>query len=281
MAVRQRSIPVYKETPITLAANGTFTLFRTCDLVAIIELVGTLEMSINDAEFSTIRGGIIFTMPNALEGEDVMKITKLTFRETASAPANLVIATADGNVQDNRASFAGNLPVVNAAAPNESVQVDLIAADPGLVALAASINANIDVEVQAQTASINSNIDTELAAVITALQASNSLRNRYTSLASATQVDHSNTGGEIDVVSAAANTNGILVKIASCHTHDDDLVCYYSAGTGNPFVGLGLALSGGVQPTVYDIRDVHIPAGTALRVNSAANTSAFIWYQVL
>lgn len=245
MAVRQQSIPVYKETPLTLLASGTLTLHRTCDNVAFIELSGAIEMSINDADFSTVRGGIIYKMPPE------QKITKMTFREiTGLSGANFTIATADGDIQDNRASFAGNLPVINAAAPNDSLQVDMLAADPGLVALAAALRGAGAVTLEDLRTQLRNN-----AATIAAFS-------RAPAIDLSGHSSHSAAGaGTQTVVTAAANTNGILLSLAVIgSTWNGASSGYRMTGAGTWIVG-GPGSSTSITGRQWLAHPVIIPAG--------------------
>ena len=133
MAVRQENVPVYIERTVTLVADQIIDFNVTCERVNILEVTGDVDIRINDGNISTCRGGIGFSVPGGL------RITRVTFVETASAGASVTFAFSNGDIQDNRASFSGDQTVKNAASPNHSLQVDMIAADPGLVALAAEL----------------------------------------------------------------------------------------------------------------------------------------------
>jgi len=247
MAERQENYSTYFETALAFTANAEYTLNRTCDRFNIIEYVGAIEVSINDGPFSVCRGGIGYQMPPG------GVIHKLKFRETAGSTANIIVATAFGEIDDNRASFAGNLPVVNAALPNDSLRVDLIAADPGLVALANAITS--------------------------ALQASADLRSRLTPMVTYAEAEGALTITEL--VSAAANTNGVIIH--RCRTEinttsgtrevylvmgaGDDLLCGVKNGPGG--VGTDVA------------NNLFIPSGNRVRYLSSTACNIYIWYEVL
>lgn len=264
MAIRQDDTPTYREIDIALGANGQYRLNRTCENVAIINMTGEVELSINDAEFSVVRGGIIYKMPND------RKITSMVFRERLGATATITVATGDGTIQDNRASFAGNLPVVNAASPNNSLQVDLIAADPGLVALATAINNQIAAQVAAQTAALEAALSTQSDTI------------DWVDLTSATYYRLYNQATIQTVVSSGANTSGIIVLSAwVCGDLGDAVWAGINDGSDKLFVGRDG--SGTDTTKVLDrVEKYFIPPGVALRA-VAANTEGLLqmWYRVL
>jgi len=287
MADRQENIPVYREFVVAVTANGERVLNYTAEKIVIVELSGALTMAINDATESVVRAGIAYSMP------DGIKFNRIRFRETAGGAASVTVALADGNIDDNRASFAGNQSVQNASIPNDELQVktkagtsldvDLLAADAGLVALAAAINANIDVEIQAQTASLNTNIDA-VELDVEALLASNSLRARYTPLGGSFFSSVGNSDTEADVVSSGGNANGILIKVACCAKRSGAFNSFFSAGTNQPFVG-SIGYTTGPATNMWErCNNIFIPAGVALRYRgngTGADVSAYCWYQVL
>lgn len=248
-------VPVYKEFPIALAANGDYTLFVTGNVMNIIDLSGSLKISINDGPESTARAGIGYTMP---EGK---VFNRIRFREFAAGAATITIATALGQIQDNRASFAGNQSVQNASIPNDELQVKTKGGTTLATALASG--------------------DPGIAAAIAALQASNSLRERYTSLASATYRRGVNEAAETTIVTGGANVNGILVKLAKCYKEGAANDCYFAAGAGNVFCGFQIGATTSITQVDTE-RNIFIPAGVAL-ISKATSTTNYnaIWYQVL
>lgn len=249
MAILQDDTPVYRETLIALGPNGIYRLNRTFDTFVIIDLVGNIEISINDAEFTVCRAGVGYTMPGG------KKITSLVVRETAGSTANVNIATADGAIQDNRASFAGNLAVVNAAAPNQILHVDLAATDPGLLALAAAIIAN-------------QNNDADK-------------RAHLTTLAGATFATAAVNAAEQTIVASGTNVNGIIVRRAWTVRGASDKPAYFGAGAGQPFVGW--ATTNNVNQSVDSCENIFIPPGVALvsHTGNDARSICHIWYEVL
>jgi hypothetical protein len=246
MAIRQDDTPVYRELSFSLAAGEIYRLNRTFEGLCFLDLSGSVEMSLNDSEFTAIRGGITYKMPAG------KKITSVVFREASgSAGANVTIATADGDIEDNRASFAGNLAVVNAPSPNQSIEVDTLATDPGLVALAA--------------------------AIIAAMREDTLLRAPITTLAGATYSRTSDTGGTpVEIISAATNANGVIIRLAVCKSEDGG-AAWLTAG-GNLICGNNL----NDDILRSEIRNVFIPAGLAI-VAEGDTSGEFtdVWYEVL
>lgn len=253
MARIQGNIPVYNEVNISLAANAEYALNRTFDAINIIDLSGSVEMQINDGTPSTCRAGIGFRMP---QGDN--DVYRATFRETGGSTATLTIATAKGEIQDNRASFAGNQSVQNAAAPNDSLQVDLLAADPGLVALLTGIVANQ-----------NSDEDK---------------RKGLTTLEGASYHQQFNDGGTpTTIVSTAANTAGIIIRFANISLFDNT-TCYLGLdGTPNEaIIGNGTSSHGTSRGAAFQCRDIFVPAGRGLIASAPSNdTVVNVWYEVL
>ena len=257
MAQRQENVPVYIERTLVLGANAIHTFNVTCDRVNLIEVSGALSIAINEGDESTCRGGIGFGAPGGL------KITRLTFKETAGAAANVTFAISNGEIQDNRASFAGDVSIKNAAAPNDSVQVDLLAADPGLVALAAAI-AN----------------GTTLANLLAGLREDTLLRAPLTTLDGASYAYDGTGGSETTIVAAGANTSGIIIRMAQIYKDNSGLPAYIKAG-GNIICGSD---GGGGTTRVgnFDrISNVFIPAGNALVIRCDTQGTGFVWYEVL
>jgi hypothetical protein len=235
-------VPRYNVTQVTLAANGIYTLNQTFDMIAILELSGSAVLSFNDQTESDCDAGIQFRAP--LGG----RFSRVSFRETAGAACNIRVLTAFGNVSDSRSNISGNLSVQNAASPNDSLEVNLLAADAGLVALAN--------------------------AIIAAHREDTLLRARLTTLAGATYSRTSDTGSQ-EIVSAAANTAGVIIRRAVCHS--DALEAHLSIG-GNVLLGA----DGDDATGHYELENYFVPAGVAIAAVAESSTDFVdIWYEVL
>lgn len=266
-------IPYYREYVIPLAAGAAYDLAKIGNAINVIELTGAVSLSINDGDATPARAGIGYELPIGAV------FNRIRVQETAGGAASVTLGIAYGRIQDNRASFAGNQSVQNAAVPNDELQVKtklgtilqaaLAAADPGLVALKSGLatDANIDTEIQAQTA-----------ALIAALQASESLRMPFVNLAGYSYANQTGTGGSPQtVVSGAANVNGILLARASVTTNQGGKVCIGAADN----ILLGNDVS--VTASFTDLpQALFIPSGQQLRlICDSASDQAYVWYKVL
>lgn len=242
-------IPTYKELLIPFAANESHVINRLSNVLTILDVSGgPFQMSINEGEESDIRAGITFKMP------ENQQMRSIRFRETGGSTGNIRVALADGEIFDSRSSVSGNIAIVNAASPNESIQVDLLAADPGIAAL------------------------------ITALQASVDLRSRLTDLSNAAYTFRESEGSEQTIVAAGANTNGIILHLCTLMADDSSSYYYVGINDGATKIICGWENNGGASNAhmITQVRDIFIPAGVALvsRVNSG-NGGAALWYEVL
>ena len=252
--IEAEKFPSYQTLSVTLGANGIYTVNQTFDSFAVLESSGSMKMSLNEQSESDFDAGIQMRAPAN------KAFTSMRLRETAGAAANFRLLLSFGDVRDSRANISGNVSVQNAAAPNDSLLVDMAAADAGLVALAASLN----------TAA-----DADFSALITALQASNALRNRYTSLDGASYASYTGSSSA-DIVAAGTNTNGILVKLARVGSSDGQVtrlnfngntICGYEKDNGSNIWA--------------EIRDVYLPSGSALAYVSPTNGYVQVRYEVL
>lgn len=259
-------IPYYREVIIPLAANGDYTLNAVGDAVNVIDLTGACSIAINDGNATPARAGIGYKLPaGAL-------FNRIRVKETAGGAASVTLGVAYGEIQDNRASFAGDQTVKNAAVPNDELFVKtkvgttlaaaLAAADPGLAALASSIK--------------GSNTLTDLKTSIDALLASTGLRARYIDLTGASFAIQSGTGTNT-VVTAGTNTNGILLLLASTFsTNGGNRV---AIGSG-PFTVLGT--QGATAFSANQPHPVFISAGLQLQlIGDSASDESWCWYKVL
>jgi hypothetical protein len=269
-------IPTYKEFSIVLAANQTRVLNVFGTTLTILGQSGVGEIRIDDGSPSNIRAGITFKMPASIDDQGRIvqeRFSRVTFTETAGAGFNMTLAIADGDIYDARSVISGDTPVLNAAAPNDSLQVDLLAADPGLVALAAALGGNLATAISNQTAAINA-----------ALQASNSLRSRLTSLASTSYSRRNNEATEQTIVASGTNVNGIIVRHA--HIAIEAVLAqyaYFGINDGATKIFLGRDENGAAVDGFPSIRDLFIPAGVNLvsRISGTGDAIGYIWYQVL
>ena len=267
--------PAYSEYTISLAANETLRFNKTMTGVNIIDLSGDVTLSINDDTPSVIRAGIGFKMPPDPDNPlAIIPITSLTFQETAGATATLIIATTSGNIQDNRASFAGNQSVQNASAPNNELAVKTLTATE--LQVQTKSGTVLDVALDAADAGLAQTV-TDLVA---ALQASSALRERWTDLQGASCHNETGSASETQIVSSGANTNGIIVKWAFGVAKNFSNNCYLAAGS-NKILGWASAGSGSILQSVGDIKNVRIPAGVALNVRADSTAEMHVWYEVL
>ena len=243
--------PTYKEVLITFAANDIYTLNNVGNVLAILDVSGSFKLSIDEQTESDMRAGITFKMPAGKQ------FRKVRFRETAGAVGNITIAVADGEIYDARANITGNTPVINAPAPNQSLQVDMIAADPGLVALANTL--------------------------VTALQASQSLGARYADLSGATY--SSVTGSAEDtyttLVTAGANTGGVLIHACSFYVDQTDDLCHLRIDGSDVVFGteeIGASNDRSYYAMPYPVK---IPAGVSVEVLAEGSSRIRTWYEVL
>lgn len=246
--------PTYQEVLITFTANEIYTLNKIGNVLAILDVSGSFKLSIDEQTESDMRAGITFKMG---PGE---RFRKVRFRETAGAVGNITVAVADGEIYDARANITGNTPVINAPAPNDSLQVDLIAADPGLVALAAAIVAN------------QNNDETK--------------RSHLTTLEGATFAFFNGNATEQTVVAAGANLNGIIIRYAQLFLRSPDDDCYIGINDGASKLIVGHKDTGSAAETMnahFEIRDIFIPAGVALvaKAETASSDTIDMWYEVL
>ena len=253
-------VPAYEELAISLAANESRSFAKTFTGLNIIELSGDVTMSINDNTPTVIRAGIGFRMPRIVEEGGVIPVTAIRFSETGGAPANLIIAMTMGDIQDNRASFAGNQSVQNASAPNDELQV--------------KTKAGTRLEVNLDAA------DPAIAALITALQASPDLRRRWNDFSGATL--HSETASSADnvLVTAIANTNGILIHHLNSVCTNFNANCYAKFGS-TIFYGKASGGSGSVLAALGIIENLFLPAGSLFSVRADTTSYLNVAYTVL
>lgn len=116
---------------------------------------------------------------------------RITFNETAGASGNILFAIASGNIVDARSVISGETPVQNAASPNDELQVKT---KSGTV---------LDVNVTNQVPHID--------------------------LAGHTHIvnNHGLTLTNHTLVSAAANTNGVLFSYATIQSYDSNHYCIF------------------------------------------------------
>ena len=272
MAVRQENVPIYVERAVTLVADQIIDFNVTCEKVTILEVTGDVDIRVNDGDVSTCRGGISFAVPPGL------RITRVTFIETASASASVTFAFSNGDIQDNRASFAGDQTVKNAASPNHSLQVDMIAADPGLVALASSITGSGT----PRTIEDLYNYFTLLYARIYVLVYDDEvLRSRLTTFDGSSHHYETGSSAETTIVASGTNTAGIIVRHACCSRYGNGDRCYLSTGAGNVIIGNKTAPGSTANPTVIATRDILIPSGVALTCRADNNSEVNVTYEVL
>jgi hypothetical protein len=247
-------IPYYREFSIVLTAGQDYTLFKVGDAFNVIDLSGACTLSINDGDATPARAGIGYKLPRGT------LFNRIRVKETAGAACTITLGIAYGEIQDNRASFAGNQSVQNAAIPNDELQVKTKVGTTLAAALASG--------------------DAGIAALIAALREANQLRAPMTTLAGATYSTRTNEAAEQTIVTGVTNTNGIIVRRAIAVTDGGAAADgYFGAGAGQPFIG--------VKPNpgtdLYsDLSNLFIPAGVALvsKFTSAFNFG-FIWYQTL
>lgn len=241
-------IPTYREYNITLAANGFHDLQTVGNAVNVIALSGAARIRINDGTPADARAGIGYKMPG------MSAFNRIRVEESAGGAAVVTLGIAYGDIQDNRASFAGNQSVQNASIPNDELQVKTKVGTTLATALAAA--------------------DPGLAALIAALQASTSLRTRLTSV-SGTKLEVVGVGaGPITLVASGANLNGVIL----------DLVNVSCGGSDEFFLSVGGTNIWGVpQNIVLDLRDIFVPAGLAIAYGSSVGTVNFarFTYRVL
>ncbi|WP_420724033.1 hypothetical protein [Hwanghaeella sp. LZ110] len=118
-----------------------------------------------------------------------------------------------------------------------------------------------------------SDIVTALQAVTAAMREATLLRAPLTTLDGATYAAANNTTTE--VVSAAANTDGVIVRLAGLSAASN--AAYVTAG------GNYLLNQYSNEPGKKMIENVFVPAGNAISISSAGagSQTTFIWYEVL
>ncbi len=249
-----RLIPAYKEVLFSLAANASYTLNRVGDVVAFLSVSGgPYVMQIDDGEESDVRAGITYKMPPG------SNFRRLVFRDTGGVGGDIRIAIARGSITDARSTITGSFPVQNAEPPDNILDVQLAAADAGLVALYADLA-------------------TDLAAIIANQNDDAAKRAALNTFSGATY--RTNSGIEdAEVVSAAANTSGIIIRRAWIIQKGGTPIETNIKAGGNIICG-----TKSVDLAYWDaIEKYFIPAGVNLssKTTHATTSFTFLWYEVL
>ena len=229
-------VPTYRERLLEFAANQTIQFPVVGDFIAFIDIAGTFQMSLDEGPVSDIRAGITFKMP---PGETFKTVR---FTETAGATGNIRFVVARGEVLDARASISGNVSVQNAASPNDSLQVDLLSTDPGIVVLKELLD-----------------------------QTNNAMRAPLRDLTNATFVNITNNTSDAytDIITAAANTGGILIHRASIGGAISSEI-RLRIGTDH-LIGQGTSTSARFYGDYQVIENVILKSGVALQYASVSD----------
>ncbi len=232
------------------------------EFVRCLAATDIFKVSVNGGSAMFFAEGIEYVTPPMVEYQGFELIN-----ETAS-DITVLMAWGFGEFHDNRLTASGDLKVVNAA--GQTLKVD----DDQTQAALATLNGKTDT-VKAAVDLAKLAVDAVTAALVNA----NSKRNALTPLSGA-QYHVNAGGGTVEVVTAAANVNGILIRYAHCPG-------VHSSGNQQSNVRANGAylLEGAAGPdklSATSVRDLVLSPGINLTTHSSGlSASAYVFYQLL
>jgi hypothetical protein len=238
-----RTIPA--NSSIVLNAEGYIVYCENADDVFYINAPGNKTYEMKAKRRYTLKEGL----------------RNFELENRTASPISIELHIGNDDLEDNSVNLAGtvtiahDVPVKNAA--GTTLKVDDDEAQLALAAISAAVG----------------NAEGKIDALIALMQNDVALRKPVTTLENCSYAGITNASTEI--LSAAANVNGIIIRAATIATSGNTA----TLSSDGEVIARVMGASGTAQALF--VENIFIPAGRNLLANTGSTSSVYIWYEVL